>query len=181
MAYLNDFTESERLRVVSLPVRLGYHISHADDAAHTARDDEREHLALQKALESILKNAGRDGLVSDVAAGVLSSRGDWEIWEQSAASALDDVPSVLALIDTRLPVEPGRAYRKMLYFLSVVVAQAASEEGGGVDDLRKEVMGGGLLTRLLDRLSVRTDLKLPQNISRKEREALQKLQQYLKG
>ena len=180
MAYLNDFSVEERLRVVSLPVRLGYHISHADDAAHTMRDDEREHLSLQKALESILKNAGRGGFVSDVAAGVLASRGDWDTWEQSAGSALDDVPSVLALIDSRLPAEPGRTYRKMLYFLSAVVAQAASEDGG-VDDLRKEVMGGGLLMRLMDRLSVRTDLKLPQNISKKEREALQKLRQYLKG
>lgn len=180
MAYLNDFSEAERLRVVSLPVRLGYYISHVDDAAHTARDDEREHLALQKALESVVKNGGRDGLTSDVAAGVLSSRGDWAAWERSAATALDDVPSVLALIDSRLPVEPGRAYRKTLYFLSAVVAQAASEDGG-VDDLRKEVPGGGLLMRLMDRLSVRTDLKLPQNISKKEREALQKLQQYLKG
>ncbi len=180
MAYLNDFSEEERSRIVSLSVRLGYYISHVDDAAHTIRDDEREHLALQKALESILKSAGRDGFVSDVAAGVLASRGDWAVWEQAAAAALDDVPSVLALIDSRLPPEPGRAYRKMLYFLSAVVAQAASEDGG-VDDLRKEVMGGGLLMRLMDRLSVRTDLKLPQNISKKEREALQKLRQYLKG
>ncbi len=180
MSYLNDFLEEERLRLVALPVRLAFYISHIDDVPGTARDDERERLALEKSLRSVPGRNGNAAFIKELADGALANEASWPAWATTALTALDDVPNVLMLVDGRLPTDAGRAYRRMLFYIAGVIAQAACE-AGGQDDYRKEVMGGKLITRILDGLSVKTDLKMPQNVSKKEEAALQKLRQSLKG
>lgn len=180
MSDLNDFTDQERLRLVSLPVRLAFYISHIDDVPGTNRDESREKLAVEKALEKVRRSTDDADFTNDVVEGILASRADWAAWESARAGAVEDVPAALALIDGRLPSGAGRAYRRMLYYTAAMVAQAASESDAPHNPGRAAA-GGGIVARLIDKISVSTDLKMPENVSKNERAALQKLQQSLKG
>lgn len=179
-SYLDDFVDEHRALIVSAPVRLGFWISRCDDNKGTTRDDRKELLSIESVFKKILSKTGETSFSNDVVEYALVGRSEWDQWGDSASSILDDLPRILKLIDQTLPKEAGKAYRKMLYFIAVVVAQAASEEGME-DDLSREVMGGGFIQSLLDRLSVKTDATMPENISKVEKAALQKLKGILEG
>jgi hypothetical protein len=104
----------------------------------------------------------------------------WPQWENNAGTVLADIPKVMYMLKERLPADAVLGFQKAVFYVGRVVAQAASE-GGGEDDIRKEVMGGGLIASIMDRFSVKTDLQMPKNISNSEKAALQKLLQSLKG
>ena len=172
MSYLNDFQDVHRALIVSLPVRIGFWMSQADDAPGD-RDDARERLALQLALKKIVAKTGDDAFTNDVAEFALSSPKEWMGWEQAAVNVLDDVPAVLKLVKDTLPPDAVTAYRKMLYFIANVVAQAASEAG--------DAGNVSTLSAMTDRLSVKTDLSVPGNVSDREIAALQQLLAVLKA
>lgn len=180
MSDLRDFTDQERLRIVALPVRLAFYISHIDDVPGTSRDEARERLAIEKALESVRRSTDDAEFANDLAESMLASRVDWPAWENAREGAMADIPAALALVDGRLPAAAGRAYRRMVYYMAAMVAQAAGE-ANTPRDAGRTAIGGGFFARLADRLSVRTDLKMPENVSKNERAALQKLQRSLKG
>lgn len=180
MSALDDFLDEERALIVSVPVRVGYWISHIDDVQGTARDDQKEQLALERALKLIVSKTADARFINDVAEYALVNRAEWAGWENNAGTVLADLPKALRLIKSRLTAKDLKDYQSAVYRVAGVVAQAASEEGG-VDDYSKEAMGGGLIARLLDRLSVKTDMSVPANISATEKAALQKLLACLKG
>lgn len=175
MSALNDFIDEERALIVSIPVRAGYWISHIDDVPGSTRDDAREQLALEKALSLIVSKTDDARFINDVAEFALSSKGDWARWADKAGTVLDDLPAALSLIESRLTAKDLKDYKSAVYRVAGVVAQAAQEEGGAASG------GGGIVSRLLDRLSVKTDMSVPDNISATEKAALQKLLACLKG
>lgn len=179
-SFLDDFQDDDRAMIVSMPVRIGYWMSGIDDAPGTERDDEKEELALERAVKAVFQKTGDNAFSNDVAEFSLSSRADWPVWKKTAATVLNDLPRVLSLVRATLPADAAKGYAKALYYVAVVVAQAASEEGGE-DDLTREVMGSGLLNKIIDRLSVKTDASVPENVSAREKAALQKLMEVLKG
>ncbi|HEU4838674.1 MAG TPA: hypothetical protein VFS88_04600 [Micavibrio sp.] len=180
MSALNDFLDEERALIVSVPVRVGYWISHVDDLKATARDDTKEQLAIERAMKLIISRTADTRFINDVAEYALAGKAEWAGWRDRADTVLDDLPRALRLIKDRLPVKDLKDYQSAIYRVAGVVAQAASENGGE-DDLSREVMGAGLVARLLDRLSVKTDMSVPENISDAEKAALQKLLACLKG
>ena len=180
MSYFDDFMEEELALILSIPVRAGFWISHSEDIEGTSRDDEKERLALEKVLATIQGKTGEDSFSHQVVSAALIHKELWPAWEKSAFNVLADIPLALSLIRSRLPEDALHGYQKAVYYIANIVAQAASEEGGE-DDLSKEVLGSGLLTKILDRLSVKTDMSAPDNVSATEKAALQKLLQSLKG
>ena len=180
MSSLNDFLDEERALIVSIPVRVGYWISHIDDVEGTQRDDGKEQLALERALKLIVSRTADGRFINDVAEYALASKAEWAAWRDRADTVLADLPRALRLIKDRLPAKDLKDYQSAVYRVAGVVAQAASEDGAE-DDISREVMGAGLVTRLLDRLSVKTDMSVPENISAAEKAALQKLRACLKG
>jgi hypothetical protein len=179
-SYLNDFQDEQRAKIVALPVRVGAWMSNVDDIAGTSRDEAKEELALEKALQHVMKKTGDKSFSNDVVEFALAGKQYWPEWKANAATVLDDIPGVINLVRATLPADALKAFQKTLYFVAAVVAQAAAEKGGE-DDLSREMMGAGLVQKLLDRLSVKTDMKAPDNISDKEKAALQKLADVLKG
>lgn len=179
-SYLDDFQDSHRALIVSLPVRIGLWMSSIDDIAGTDRDDEKEMLALEKAMEKVMKKTSDKAFSNDVVEFALIHKVKWPVWGQEEGDVLEDLERALKIIKDTLSADALAAYKKTIYFVAAVVAQAAAERGGE-DDLSGEMMGAGLLHKLLDRLSVKTDLKMPDNISPKEKAALQKLLQVLKA
>ena len=180
MSYFDDFLEEELSQVLSIPVRAGFWISHSEDITGTNRDDEKERLALEKVLAAIQDKTAKDAFSHQVVSAVLGHKELWGAWENSASTVLNDIPAAIHLVRDRLPEDALRGYQKTIYYIANIVAQAANERGGE-DDLSGEVMGSGLFTRILDRLSVKTDMSTPDNVSPAEKAALQKLLQSLKG
>ncbi len=180
MSYFNDFLQEELDLVLSIPVRVGFWISHSEDVEGTSRDDEKERLALEKVLSVIQDKTARDSFTHEIVSAALDHKELWQAWEKSAFNVLQDIPKAIGLVRDRLPEDALRGYQKAVYYIANIVAQAACEQGGE-DDLSKEMMGGGLFSKILDRLSVKTDMSTPDNVSAAEKAALQKLQQSLKG
>lgn len=175
MSALNDFIDEERALIVSIPVRAGYWIAHIDDVPGSTRDDAREQLALEKALVMIVSKTGDGRFINDVAEFALSSRNDWPRWADNAGTVLADIPKALSLIENRLTAKDLKDYKSAVYRVAGVTAQAAHEDGTAASK------GTGILSKLVDRLSVKTDMSEPENISATEKAALQKLLACLKG
>lgn len=178
--YLDELRDEDRVLVVSLPVRIGEWVSRTHDIAGTDRDDRKEAIALEKTLRKIVEKSGDRAFTNDVAEYALASKELWPRWDAGEEGVFRDLGIALSAVDSALPAHAGKSYRKMLYFIAVSVAQASSETGDG-DDLSRSMIGGGLVQKILDVLSVKTDLSVPENISDREKAALQKLLQRLKG
>lgn len=178
MSYFGDFMDEELELIISIPIRAAFWISHIDDVQGTNRDDDKEHLALEKVLKKIFARTDKDAFTNDVVEEVLKRRDLWATWENEAGTVLADVPKAMKLVRDRLPKDAIAGYQKAVYYIARVVAQAAGEDE---DDLGKEVMGVGLLNKIRDRFVVKTDLKEPENVSESEKAALQKLLAALKG
>lgn len=172
MSALNDFIDEERALIVSIPVRVGYWISHTDNVEGTARDDAREQLALEKALELIVDKTDDARFINDIAEFALANKVEWKDWQNNAGTVLADVPKALRLIESRLTAKDLKDYKSAVYRVAGIVAQAASEK-----DTRDENM----FSKFLHSFSVKTDMTVPDNISDSEKTALQKLLACLKG
>ena len=178
MSYFGDFLDEELRLIISVPVRAAFWISQIDDVQGTDRDDDKERLALEKALKKIFAQTHEDAFTNDVIEEALKRKDFWPEWENNAGTVLADIPKAMKLVRDRLPADAVTGYQKAVFFLARVIAQAASE---GEDDLKSEVMGAGLFNKILDRFAVKTDLKEQDNVSDAEKAALQKLLAALKG
>ena len=135
----------------------------------------REHLALERALKLIVSKTADARFINDVAEFALTSQADWARWADNAGTVLADIPKALNLIQSRLTAKDLKDYKSAIYRVAGVVAQAAHEDNAAV------AKGAGVVAKLLDRLSVKTDMSEPGNISDTEKAALQKLLACLKG
>lgn len=175
MSYFGDFLDEELRLLISIPVRAAFWISHIDDVQTSSRDDEQERVAIEKVLRRIFKSTDDDAFTNDVIEEILKRRDLWPAWENEAGTVLADIPKAMALVRSRLPKDAVVGYQKSVFYIARVVAQAANEEEGAA------APKGGFLRKLVDRVSVKTDLKDTDNVSESEKAALQKLLAALKG
>lgn len=178
MSLFTDFEEEEIILLVSLPYRVGMWISHVDDDADTEHDDQREAVALQAVLKDIAKDKNKP-FTATVVQETLKYPEMWEQWGGEQKDVLDDVQKANALIKGRMPAENIKNFRKSILDVAKTVALAFSESGGDGYDVERESMLGGLVVKIRDLLNKTPDN--PDNISVKERAALQKLMQTLKS
>ncbi len=172
-SHFSDFLDDELSLILSMPVRIGTWAAHMDDARHANHDEKREEDAMLRIISAIHDRTFEGSFVYAVMDSILSRKDYWPVWEAAWEDVMDDLPRAMRLIKDRLPEDEIRAFQKSIYQIGVVVAQAASETVQ--HDTNK------MLTRLMDRLSVRTDLHDPENVSETEKAALKKLLQCLKG
>ena len=177
MSYFSDFLDDELRLIISIPVRAAFWISHVDDVAGTTHDEGNERAALEKVLKKIFNNTDDNAFTNDVIEEALARRDYWPQWEKSAATVLEDVPKAVKLVRDRLPADAVAGYQKAVFYIAKVVAQAAQEYKGP----EAAQLAPGFFARIVDRLSVKTDLQEPENISDSEKAALQKLMAALKG
>jgi hypothetical protein len=178
MSYFGDFLDEELRLIISIPVRAAFWISQIDDVQDTDRDDDKERLALEKALKKIFAKTDDDAFTNDVIEEALKRKDFWPEWETNAGTVLADIPKAMRLVRDRLPADAVAGYQKTVFYLARVIAQAASEREG---DPKSETAGAGLFNKIIDRFAVKTDLKAPDNVSDSEKAALQKLLAALKG
>lgn len=178
MSYFGDFLDEELALLISVPVRAAFWISHVDDTKGTHRDEDKEHLAFEKALRKVFAKTYGNSFTNDVIEEILKRRDLWPAWDKQADTVLTDVPKAMKLVRDRLPADAVAGYQKAVFYIARVVAQAAAEQE---DDISREVMGAGLLNKISDFFFVKTDLKEPENVSDAEKAALQKLLAALKG
>lgn len=177
MSYFTDFLDEELRLIISIPVRAAFWISHIDDVSGTTHDDEKERAALEKVLRKIYSNTEDSAFTNDVIEEAIKKKYHWPEWEKNAASVVDDVPKAMKLVRDRLPADAVTGYQKAVYYIARVVAQAAQEYKGP----EGAKLTPGFFGRVLDRLSVKTDLSAQENVSESEKAGLQKLLAALKG
>ena len=126
MTVLSDFPETEVELVVSLPYRVGLHVSYADDE-EGEQDDELEMAALEACLKAVADK--NDGLVKEIALKSLSMKDKWPSWgngvfniEPLCKQASESVARVSSKEETK-------AYVKMVLEVASAVAQAYGEFG----------------------------------------------------
>lgn len=179
MDYLNDFTEDERLMLVSLPLRVGAWMARLDNVKTLDQDEKKENRALLAVLE-VLAAAKPAPFVAELAAATLRSRPDWPHWVQGMdeAGLMADIQKACRMVDARMPEGTGRSFRGALWRLAKTIAQAYDEENP--DDLSTESLIGQAVVVLMGSFegAMPDD---PENISGKEREALKKLRSALKS
>lgn len=173
MSALNDFIDEERALLVSLPVRVGYWMSAVDDDPNTDRDDKREEIAIERTLQMVVSKTDDERFINDIAEFALTNKAEWKDWQGTQGTALDDLPKAFELIKSRLTPKDLKDFKSMVYRMAGVVAQAAGEAG--------QTRDAGFFGKLLDNVSVKTDMSMPENVSGKEKAALQKLMEVLKG
>jgi hypothetical protein len=177
MSYFGDFLDEELALLVSVPIRAAFWISHIDDVQGSERDDDKERVAIEKVLKKIYDATNDDAFTNDVIEEALKRKDLWTGWEDNAGTVLADVPKAMKLVRDRLPKDALAGYQRAVFYIAKVVAQAANEKEAS----EPAPKGPGLLSRILDGFSVKTDLQTPENISDSEKAALQKLLTALKG
>lgn len=172
MPSFDDFLKEELELIVSLPYRVGIYVARADDAKATRRDEKREARALRAVLESLSAQDKKCPFLAEVAQQSLSHERHWPAWRAKKGLA-EDIGRGLKLMDARLPAENVKEFRRALFHIGCVVAQAYNEKDGESEALAAQWVAI-LSDRLFDPLA-----KNPENISAAERAALQKLKETL--
>lgn len=180
MPYFSDFQWEELSLILSIPYRAGVYLSHADDVPGCDRDDTKEQLVLEKTLKKLRSKVDNKTLAAGVLDDILNHKDHWPAWGASADSVLSDVPRAVRLIHDRLPDSELTLYRKCVFSVAKAVAMAANEQDG-MQDSFSDIPGGGLLRKFRDWMETRNVENMPENISKAEKVALQKLQSALKG
>ncbi len=175
MPSFDDFLKEDLELIISLPYRVGMFVARADNDRDTLRDEQREEKALIAVLESLGDNRRACPFLAEVADESLSHRAAWAGWRAKKGLA-EDIARSLRLMKGRLPEESVTQFRKGLFHIGCVVAQAYGESA----PQRGEALMSELMTRLSDRFFDPLE-KNPENISAAEKAALQKLKDALKG
>src|SRR5688572_10763054 len=178
MSFFDDFLEEELDLIISLPYRVGVWMAHVDDV-ETDRDDHMEIRALESILKAISKADKTAPFVAAVVEQTLTFRYVWDEW--AALPGFErDVTRAARMVEERMPEGTGRNYRRALWLIALTVARAWGEFKGSEDDLSDEMVLGGVINRLMDRLHD-ADEGAPENISPAEAEALRTLRAALQG
>ena len=126
MAFLEKFTASEQDRLTRLPYQAGAWISSQDDTGG-AFADFKEKRALKNIIEDQSKGMFVSAFVHEVMSDLSLREGDWEKWDVSEKTVLEESAELPVLITEKLSEEQADAYIKSVMAISVAVAQAYRE------------------------------------------------------
>lgn len=126
MAFLEKFTASEQDRLIRLPYQAGAWLSSQDDTGG-AFADFKEKRALKNIIEDQSKGMFVSAFVHEVMADLSLREDDWEKWDVSEKTVLEESAELPVLITEKLSEEQADAYIKSVMAISVAVAQAYRE------------------------------------------------------
>lgn len=179
MADLSKFTNEERGFIVSVPYRVGIWISNVDDNENSKRDDRQEQKALEATIAGLATKNGKIPFAAAVMKAVEQNRSSWPAWSAGAdeEKVLGDVQKALALCKSKVGGKEFNQYKQTIWRVGIVVAQAYGEQIDPDNEMHVnnffKWMG-----------SFGSGVKLgknPENMSKKEKNALNKLRSILKG
>jgi hypothetical protein len=179
MSFFKELNAEERDLIISLPYRVGHWISQVDDMEKTKRDDKWEKAALDQAIRKIARQNAANSLTRAVMTEVDNNRMHWQQWATKCEDEVLFSDIGLALDLVRLKIHPKALpqYKKVLWYMALVVAQAFGED----DDPDQEMHINHLFADLKKMLFATPLGKNPENISDIEKTALKKLRAALKS
>jgi len=175
---LNDFSNEERMRLVSIPYRVGMWISDADDIKGSERDDKREEKILEMAINKLSKNHRKMPFASSVMQALEKNKKQWAMWQARALEedVLNDLQAALKAVQNSASKRDLSEYKHAVWQIAMVVAQAYDEDHDPDNEMHVnnffEFLGGFVFKPKLK--------KRPDYISSREKVALKKLQAVLK-
>jgi len=179
MAKLSDFSAEDVDLIVSLPYRVGMHVSFADDE-DGEQDDALEMKALETCFVEISKIQGGSALTQEIASEVLSSRARWETWSEGVFNIEPLCEKAVLALKAQADEGEVKAYIKMTLDVAASVASAYGEFGEEVAPEKGffgKAMGniiGGFAKMSAD------DANHPMNVSAAEDSAISRIAAALK-
>lgn len=182
MAFLEDFSQEERIRIVSLPYRVGLWISTSDSSGgHEA--DQQELDALEQTITRIAQGMFESAFVHEVIAEAFLNKASWPEWTGNITKVPDECLDVIRSMQGKAAQRDIDAYRHILMQIGLEVARAFREDDKNAPlvarILRMIGLGVGRLFGFIHgERFVSEDIL---NISYEEDIALNKLAQTLRG
>ena len=170
MTILSDFSVDDFELIVSLPYRVGLHVSYADDE-EGEQDDEREMAALEACLKAVVvKN---EGLTKDVAEKALSMKDKWDGWGQGVFNIEPVCRQASEIIARVASNDEAKDYVQMVLEVASSVAQAYGEFGEEPDAPKGFL--GKAMSRIVGGFGSADDEAHPMNVSAAEDSAISRI------
>lgn len=128
MTKLSDFSNEDAELIVSLPYRVGMHISYAEDE-DGEQDDEREMQAMEACIKEVAKLHEGSEFIKEIALEVLRSKGKWGAWSQGVFNIAPSCEKAVIALKTEGSKDDVKSYIRMVIEVATAVAQAYGEFG----------------------------------------------------
>lgn len=135
MTQLSDFSPEETALIISLPYRVGMHVSYADDE-HGENDDELEMKALAACIKEVVRQHEGEPLTKEIALEILSNKDKWSNWEQGVFNIEPQCETAVSTLKIHANSSEVKDYIKMILDVASSVAQAYGEFGEGADQVQ---------------------------------------------
>ena len=178
MSDLSKFSPEERAFIVSIPYRTGIWISNLDDNTGSKIDERQERKSLEATIANLAGKSGKLPFASAVMKSVQQNQSAWPAWENAAGEEkiLGDIQKAIKLCKTKVGKAELAQYKQTIWRIGIVVAQAYGEHVDPDNEMHVDrffqwvgsLTGGAKLGNS------------PENMSPKEKVALNKLRAILK-
>ena len=149
MTILSSFTSEDAELIISLPYRIGMHISYSEDE-EGEKDDRLEMQALEKSLSNVMQKRGENSaLAQEVVESVLASKDKWESWSQGVFNIEPLCKNAVLALKTQVDSKEIEDYIRVCLSVAAGVAQAYGEfgEDGDAD------AGEGIIGKIVAEIS----------------------------
>jgi hypothetical protein len=179
MSDLTKFSNEELGLVVSVPYRVGVWISNVDDNTGSKVDDRNERKALEATIEALAGKSKKLPFAAAIMREVEKNKAVWSSWDHATATdvILADVEKAIEICKAKTNAGAVKQYKQTIWKVGIVVAQAYGEHIDPDNEMHVDrffqwvgSLGGGVKLG-----------KNPENMSSKEKEALNKLRAILKN
>ncbi len=174
MSGFSDFSEEDKLIIVSLPYRIGVWISGVDDNVNTKYDDNIELKELEETLNKLAAQ-GKQRFAASISKHTLNSKKAWRDWQGKSdeVSVLEDLNQALETGEKNLEAEQLAEYKKMLWHIGLSVARSFGEHIDPDHEMH--------MNRFFSKFFGGGHKSSKENVSDAEKIALKKLQSILKA
>lgn len=173
-----DLTDSEKDLVISIPYRAGMWISHIDDNEKTGIDNKKERQALEKAIDQYSNIGNKMPFVAFVCSHIMKNKTAQTSWERDNETEqfFAALSQAISICKKSLGKSDVKQYKQLIWQMAMIVAQAYGENKDPDNEMHVnrffEWVGTFVGTPSLK--------KIPENMSVREKSALQKLRAVLK-
>lgn len=176
MADLSKFTAEERTLIVSIPYRVGAWISECDDNTGSNIDEREERKTMEATISGLAKQ-NKASFAAVVMQGVEQSKPSWSSWTGEGEDKLfPEVEKAIQLCKEKAGDKALAQYKQTIWRMGVAVAQAYGEQIDPDNELHFN-----RVFQWVGSLTSGANLgKKPENISKSEKTALNKLRAILK-
>ena len=171
MTQLSSFSAEDAELIVSLPYRVGMHVSYADDE-DGEQDDEREMRALEACVREIAKVHEGPELTKQIASELLNSKDKWSQWSEGVFNIEPLCERTILVLKAGASEDEVKDYIKVVLEVASAVAQAYGEFGE-VEEPEKGFFGNAM-SKIVGGFSSMSadDANHPMNISAAEDSAI---------